>query len=114
MNGVTHSNLSSQSTKASSTVALSIVFTHPVNKDETQAEAYVVDALTDYAKAVGLDIYTRDQDDNQTTTVDEDLLIPAIQTFLRDQMFAVIVRRRADVAEASARTTAQQTLLGAD
>lgn len=113
MTGVTFSNLNNQAQKASSAVALSIVFTHLVNKSEAQAEAYVVEALTDYAKATGLDVYTRDQDNNPTTTVDEDLLIPTIEAFIRDQMFAVIVRRRADVAEASARQTARETLLGA-
>lgn len=107
---ISFNNLNNQNVNATSTLSLEIVFTHPVNKSQAQAEAYVTDALTDFAQANNLDIYERDQDGQRTTTVDQDLLITAIQEHLRKQILLTVIARRGELAQAEARTTAQQTL----
>ncbi|HMV87217.1 MAG TPA: hypothetical protein PLD20_26470 [Blastocatellia bacterium] len=107
---ISFNNLNNQAQNATSTLSLSILFTHPVNKSQAQAEAYVVAALTDFAQANNLDIYERDEDDQRTATVDEDLLITAIEEHLRRQILLTVIARRGDLAQAEARVTAQETL----
>lgn len=92
-------------------LTLKIPFTHTTVTTQAEADAMIVEALTAYAKRLGLDIYLRDEKEC-ATGVDEDLLLLSIEDHLRKQIVQAVTAQRLENDEVSTRAQVAQMLLG--
>ena len=110
MEGITILNADSPDLNTQSEVALLLRLIHEKNVSQADAEALTLTALKDFAECFGLDIYERDENDNRTSTINDEMIIPAINEWYRSYLLQMVANYRGSKAQAEATATVTSTL----